>query len=153
VTVVVVDPATDEARRCLAAYAAELDRRFEEGFDPSSLVDPGEVSGTAGAFVVARASGGAIGCGAVRTLADGVGEIRHLWVTPDARGRGLSRVLLRALEAQALERGLLVLRLDTHRSLAEAIGLYATSGYREIPPYNDNHYAARWFEKVLDGHR
>jgi ribosomal protein S18 acetylase RimI-like enzyme len=150
VIVVEVDPTDAEARRCLAAYAAELDRRFDEGFDPATLVAPEEVRGPRGAFLVAQADGRSIGCIALRALHENVGEIRHLWIDPAARGMGLARRLLGALEVEAARRGCTVVRLDTHRSLAEAIGLYRSAGYREITPYNDNPYAAHWFEKDLD---
>ena len=79
----------------------------------------------------------------------GVGEIKRMWVAPQVRGRGVGRKLLGALEHAARERRLLTVRLDTHASLAEALHLYRTSGYREIPRFNDNPYAHHWFEKTL----
>lgn len=54
------------------------------------------------------------------------------------------------LEAQARELGLSTLRLETHRSLREAIDLYRSSGYREVAAFNADPYAAHWFEKELD---
>ena len=62
---------------------------------------------------------------------------------------GVGRKLLVALEHAARERGLLTVRLDTHSSLAEALRLYRTAGYREIARFNDNPYAHHWFEKTL----
>ena len=72
-----------------------------------------------------------------------------MWVAPEVRGRGVGRKLLEALEHAARERGFTAVRLDTHSSLAEALQLYRTSGYREIPRFNDNPYAYHWFEKAL----
>ncbi|MGW7262467.1 bifunctional helix-turn-helix transcriptional regulator/GNAT family N-acetyltransferase [Streptomyces sp. NPDC054842] len=149
IAVEVVDGASRDARTCLAAYAADIDARFPEGFDPSTLVRPAEVSGRAGAFVVAYEEGRPVGCGALRRLERGVGEIRHVWVAPDARRLGLARRILRELERQALERGLGTVRLDTHAVLTEAQAMYRACGYTEIPRYDDNVYAAHWFEKRL----
>ncbi|MFB6552601.1 GNAT family N-acetyltransferase [Streptomyces sp. NPDC056405] len=150
VTVTPVDArTTPDARACLDAYAADLDARFPEGFDPSDLVGPEEVSGDAGAFFVAYEEGRPVGCGALRRTAPGVGEIKHVWVHPGARRLGLARRLLDALEDEAAARGLTVVRLDTHAVLTEARAMYEASGYTEIPAYSDHVYAGHWFEKRL----
>lgn len=149
ITVDLVDGAAPDARDCLDAYAADIDARFPEGFDKSDLVRPEEVSGDAGAFFVAREEGRPVGCGALRRLEPGVGEIRHVWVSPDARRLGLARRLLDALEREAAARELTVVRLDTHAALTEAQSMYRACGYTEIPRYDDNVYAAHWFEKRL----
>src|SRR3546814_11321715 len=70
-----------------------------------------------------------------------------MWVAPDARGLGLAQRMLEALEAHAASKALHTLRLDTNRSLAAARALYQRTGYREVAPYNDNPYAAHWFQK------
>ncbi len=149
ITVDHVPGASSDARACLDAYAADLDARFPEGFDPSDLVRPWEVSGDAGAFFVAYEEGRPVGCGALRRLGPGVGEIRHVWVRPDARRLGLARRLLGALEGEALRRDWTVVRLDTHAVLTEAQAMYRASGYVEIPAYVDHVYAHHWFEKRL----
>jgi DNA-binding MarR family transcriptional regulator/GNAT superfamily N-acetyltransferase len=150
ITVELVDGAAPDARACLDAYAADIGARFPEGFDPSDLVSPEEVSGEAGAFFVAYEEGCPVGCGALRRLEPGVGEIRHVWVHTGARRLGLARRILTALEGAAAERGLFVVRLDTHRALTEAQAMYRASGYTEIPAYVDHVYADHWFEKRLD---
>ncbi|WP_329335581.1 bifunctional helix-turn-helix transcriptional regulator/GNAT family N-acetyltransferase [Streptomyces sp. NBC_00663] len=149
ITVVPVDGHSPDARACLDAYAADIDARFPEGFDASDLVGPTEVSGAAGAFFVAYEEGRPVGCGALRRLEPGVGEIKHVWVHPDARRLGLARRLLAALEQAAAERELTVVRLDTHATLIEAQAMYRACGYTEIPAYGDHVYAAHWFEKRL----
>ncbi|MFF3936169.1 GNAT family N-acetyltransferase [Streptomyces phaeofaciens] len=151
ITVAPVDGAAPDARACLDAYATDLDARFPEGFDPSDLVGPEEVSGDAGAFFVAYEEERPVGCGALRTLEPGVGEIKHVWVHRDARRLGLARRLLGHLEHAAADRGLDVVRLDTHASLTEARAMYRACGYREIPAYLDHVYADHWFEKRLSG--
>ncbi|MFF1766095.1 GNAT family N-acetyltransferase [Streptomyces sp. NPDC058249] len=149
ITVERVDGASRDARDCLAAYAVDIDERFPEGFDPASLVRPEEVSGDSGAFLVAYEEGRPVGCGALRRLEPEVGEIRHVWVHPAARRLGLARRILDGLEDQATERGCEVVRLDTHAVLTEAQAMYRACGYTEIPRYDDNVYAAHWFEKRL----
>ena len=90
VSVQVVDPASADARGCLAAYVAELRERFPEGFDEADLVQPQEVQGDSGVFLVAYEDGCPVGCGALRALEPEAGEIRHVWVA--AGTRGLERV-------------------------------------------------------------
>ena len=72
-----------------------------------------------------------------------------MWVAPAARGLGLGRRLLRELERLARETGARTIRLDTNRVLNEAIRLYRSAGYQEVPRFNDEHYAHHWFEKAL----
>ena len=74
-----------------------------------------------------------------------------MWVAAAARGLGLGRRLLSELEDCAAERGARVVRLETNRTLAEAIGLYRSAGYTEVPAFNHEAYAHHWFEKQLGG--
>lgn len=102
-----------------------------------------------GAFLVVRQEGVAVGCGAVRAIADDVAEVKRMWVTPALRGHGVGARLLTALEDEARRLGFRTARLDTRRELIEAVALYRRAGYREIPPYNDNPDADVWLEKTL----
>jgi DNA-binding MarR family transcriptional regulator/N-acetylglutamate synthase-like GNAT family acetyltransferase len=137
------DPTSADARWCLAHYYAELDERFEEGFD--ATIWPADAT----RFVIARLGGQPTGCGVLKTLEPLVGEIARMWVDKPHRGLGLARRLLAALEQQAAELGFATVRLDTNRALDEAKAMYRSAGYREIPRYNDNPYAHHWFEKRL----
>ena len=144
-----VDPNRADAQACIAAYVQELQERFASGFDPSRgpTAEPRDLLPPSGLLLLALLEGEAIGCAALKVLAPGVGEIKRMWVRGDARGLGIGRRLLVALEAHAVEMGLSVLRLDTSNSQTEALALYRSSGYVEIAPYNDNPYANHWFEK------
>ena len=139
-----------DARRCIDAYFRELQGRFEHGFDPGSggyaaaAKDAGK-----SCFLVARRGGQAIGCGELKALDAETGEIKRMWVAPEARGLGLARRLLEALEARARGFGMARVRLDTNRALQEAQALYRKAGYRGIDRYNDNRYADFFFEKEL----
>ncbi|RKN40402.1 bifunctional helix-turn-helix transcriptional regulator/GNAT family N-acetyltransferase [Streptomyces hoynatensis] len=146
-----LDPASAEARYCLTAYATELAARFPEGFEVSDLLTADQLSAGRGRFLAAFEEERPVGCGAVRTLQPGVAELRHLWVAAQARGAGLGRRLLRALEAEAAELGHHTVRLGTHEVLGEAIGLYRRCGYREIPRYSADPHNHLWFERPLTG--
>jgi DNA-binding MarR family transcriptional regulator/GNAT superfamily N-acetyltransferase len=147
-----VDPAAPDAQRCLRAYVAELNRRApDRGFDPSrgSTAEPHEVRPPNGAFVVVYLRGEPIGCGAVKHHPGGVTDIKRMWVAESARGLGLGRRLLEHLEGIARERGSHEARLETGDVLGEAIALYESAGYDEVPPFNDEPFADRWFAKRL----
>ena len=145
------DPRSPDAQGCLQRYYAELAARFPSGFElhADDAPDEDELVPPKGCMLVARLAGRPVGCGAMRTLEPGVGELKRMWVSPEVRGLGVGRRLLAELERVATGRKLRILRLDTNGSLAEALRLYRTSGYREIPRYNDNPYAQHWFEKAL----
>ena len=100
-------------------------------------------------MVLARIDERPVGCVGLRTLAPGVGELKHLFVTVEARGRGVARGLVTEVERLAREAGHRTLLLDTAAPLVEAAALYRSSGYREVPAYNDNPHAAAWFRKEL----
>jgi GNAT superfamily N-acetyltransferase len=146
-----VDPEHADAQYCLAEYVAELNRRSTRGFDPSvgATALPNEVRPPAGAFFVAYLQGEAIGCGAVKHHADAPAEIKRMWLAPQARGLGLGRRLLETLEACAREGGAQVARIETSDVLTEAISLYRSAGWVEVPAFNDEPFADHWFEKPL----
>jgi len=100
-------------------------------------------------FLVGRMNGQPAACGALRTLAPGLGEILRMWVDHPHRGLGLGARMLDALEAAAAALGHRAVRLYTNRSLAEAKAMYRSRGYAEIARYNDDPYASHWFEKAL----
>jgi DNA-binding MarR family transcriptional regulator/N-acetylglutamate synthase-like GNAT family acetyltransferase len=145
------DPSSADARWCLAHYFAELAERFEEPFDPGRTLpaDAADLVPPSGAFVIARSGGEPAGCGALKTLQPGVGEIMRMWVDRPHRGLGIGARLLEALEDQAVALGHRRVRLYTNRSLGEAKSMYRANGYREIARYNDDPYANHWFEKRL----
>jgi GNAT superfamily N-acetyltransferase len=135
----------------LDRYFGELAARFPGGpaeFDPARIAAPTtEFTPPDGVLLLARLDGQAVGCGAVRTLDAEHAEI--MWVDPTVRGRGISRSRLAALESAAAELGCHTVRLDTDAYLTEALPLYLSAGYAEIPACNDNPYSAHWLEKPL----
>ena len=153
VTFAVTDPASPEARACMAAYFAELGERFDGGFDPGAslpatdadLVEP------SGLLLLARLHGEPVGCGALKFHGTEPAELKRMWVANRARGLGLGRRLLAELENQARRHGVTVVRLETNQALTEAITLYRSAGYAEVSAFSDEQYAHHWFEKQLDG--
>lgn len=146
-----VDPAIESARWCVQQYFSELASRFEAGFDPAQSIPTtdAELRSPLGAFLVASVDGEPVACGGVKLTAPGVGSLKRMWVAGSARGTGLGRRMLLALEAEARELGVTTLRLETNRALAEAISLYRRSGYAQVAPFNADPYADFWFEKRL----
>jgi GNAT superfamily N-acetyltransferase len=85
-------------------------------------------------FLVARDDDGTpLGCGALRGLGDGVVELKRMYTVPAARGRGVGRAVLTALEDEARARGFTLARLETGDRLPEAHRLYVRAGYAPIP--------------------
>jgi DNA-binding MarR family transcriptional regulator/GNAT superfamily N-acetyltransferase len=151
ITIRAADPGGHAARSCLLAYFRELAERFDAGFDPdlSNPARQDEITPPAGLFLLATLHGEPVGCGALKFHPDAPAEIKRMWVSPAARGLGLGRRMLTELETHAIARGAAATRLETNKTLAEAISLYRSSGYREVEPFNAEPYAHHWFEKAL----
>ncbi len=151
VSIAVESAVSKDARACLSSYFSELSTRFETGFDPgeSLPLDAPMMTPPAGCFVVARLDGDAIGCGALTIRETDAGYIKRMWVAPNARGLGVGRRVLLALEEWARAAGLARIQLETNRALTEAQNLYRASGYSETAPFNAEPYAHHWFEKRL----
>ncbi|HYZ13606.1 MAG TPA: helix-turn-helix domain-containing GNAT family N-acetyltransferase [Actinomycetota bacterium] len=147
------DPADPEARYCMREYFAELDRRFDVGFDPAASIsaDDDELRTPRGLLLVATLRTEPIGCGALKFHDGAPTELKRMWVAPSVRGLGVGRRLLWELEREAARHASRIVRLETNESLTEAIALYRSSGYVEVPPFNEEAYAHHWFEKRLGG--
>jgi GNAT superfamily N-acetyltransferase len=104
-----------------------------------------------GVFLVGRDDGNAVACGGICRFDETRAELKRMFVLPDARGRGLGRALLLALEDEARALGYTAIVLETGVQQDAALGLYEAAGYRPIPCYGE--YAgqeiSRCFEKRL----
>ena len=151
VEIMPADPLHPHAQYCIGQYFAELDRRFDAGFDPSVSIsaDAGDLSPPAGLLLLATLRSEPIGCGALKFHPGAPTELKRMWVAGSARGLGIGRRLLAELEAEAARSGSRIVRLETNGTLTEAITLYRSSGYVEVEPFNDEPYAHHWFEKRL----
>ena len=133
-----------EMNELLDVQYAALDRAAR----PGSVTTPEELAPPGGAFLVGYSDGEPVAIGGVRALDDGC-EIKRMYVVPSARSRGVGRALLAALEDAGRRLGHRRVRLDAGEHQTHSRALFAATGYREIPPYNDNHIAVYFAEKSL----
>jgi len=140
------------ATRLIAAMIDELTPLYGRidgpGMPSASAADFAPPGGT---FLLGEEDGAAVCAGGVKGLSPRCGEIKRMYVVPEARGRGVARALLGALEQAAAELGYETVRLDTGAHQPHAKALYLDAGYRPIEDYNGNPAASFWGEKRLDG--
>ncbi len=146
-----VDPADPRAQHCLRAYNDELNARFDSGWDPARSIPASvdDLRPPAGLFVLATLHGNPVACGALKFHPGAPAELKRMWVSGSVRGLGIGRRLLEEMELRAVAGGADVVHLETNGTLVEAISLYRSSGYVEVPAFNDEPYAHHWFEKQL----
>jgi GNAT superfamily N-acetyltransferase len=137
-------------RALLAAYIADATTRIGE-WDETRTPPAGAeaMAPPGGAFLVAYLASEPVGCAGLVRLDERTGEVKRMYIARAARRRGLARELLAGLEEAARAAGYSRVRLDTSAGQPEARALYEAAGYRRIEAYNDNQYAAHWFEKEL----
>jgi putative acetyltransferase len=122
-----------DAVRLRTAQRTELDARYgTDDHEPGAAPTAESVA----VFLVARDAGGAaLGCGGLRLLGPGSGEIKRMYVEPPARGTGVAAALLRALEDRARGLGIARLLLETGTGQPDAIRFYQREGYEPIEAY------------------
>ncbi|MGA2255771.1 MAG: GNAT family N-acetyltransferase [Thermoguttaceae bacterium] len=127
------------ARQLLVEYADFLgvDRCFQS-FQQELDGLPGDYAPPHGQLLLAIDCDRAVGCVAIRNLGDGICEMKRLYVQPGHRGKGMGRTLAEAVIQEARSIGYEKMRLDSLTSLKEAVGLYRTLGFIEIPSYRYN---------------
>jgi len=107
-----------------------------------------------GAFFLLREEGRAAGCAGLRDLGAGACELKRLYVRPEFRGRGLGRRCVEEVARAARGMGHGALRLVTVSIMREAIALYRSMGFMEIPPYGEEPFEEGiYMELRLDGAR
>jgi len=149
-----VDPTEAVALELIRDLSAELAGRYPDshGGDGAGAFKPADVQVARATFIIAWRGDEAVGCGALRPMdeADTV-EVKRMYVRPEARGQGVSRRILAALEDLAREFGYSKARLETGTRNPEALSLYESSGYQHIPCYGIyvHEPLSRCFEKHL----
>ncbi len=140
---------SDVGAGLVEAVQAEYVVRY--GGPDATPMTAGEFASPQGGFLVALLDGEPVACGGFRRLGDGVAEVKRMYVTPSARGRGLARQLLRALEEAAAASGCKRVILETGYAQPEAVGLYTSSGYGPVPAFGEYRCApgSRHFGKYL----
>lgn len=139
----------NEARLLVREYAAALDVDLSfQNFAAELEHLPTEYAAPTGAFILAEDDGQYLACIAVRQFAAGVGEIKRLYVAPAARGRGLGRVLVERIIAEARKLGYRSLLLDTLPFMKEAQSLYLSMGFKATTAYRFNPIAGSAFLRL-----
>lgn len=141
----------DAARRLMTEYAASLDVDLGfQGFDAELARLPGEYSAPQGRLLVAWRDDEAVGCVAMRPLANGDCEMKRLYVRPSVRGERLGRRLAERVCDEARAAGHRRICLDTLPSMESAQALYRSLGFDPIAPYVFNPVpGTRYLARVL----
>ena len=142
-----------DGRALERAMVAEMDALYgrDGGIDAPDMPLAGaeQLNPPNGRFVVGYQRGVAVCCGGIKRLEPGVCEFKRMYVVPAARGKGVARALLSALEGRARDLGFTVARLDTGPSQPAARHLYESAGYAAIRNFNANPMATFFGEKRL----
>ena len=144
------DAAEPPASELIAAMVAEMEPlygRIDVPHAPSAT--PADFAPPGGAFLVGYEDGRAICAGGVKRLDAEACEIKRMYVVPDARGRGVARALLTALEEEARALGYSVAKLDTGAQQPHAERMYRAAGYEDTGNFNANPFASFWGQKRL----
>jgi GNAT superfamily N-acetyltransferase len=150
-SVIVAADDMTEVAALFRAYADYLDvAEVLPGFEEELAGLPGDYAPPGGALLLARdAAGAPLGCIALKPLAPAVGEIKRLYVRPQARGQGIGKALVAAILGEAAHRYREV-KLDTLAKLTEAQALYRSFGFVPVAPFRSNPYPGiLYFGKML----
>ena len=132
VSLAVESPLQDEVRGLIADLNAVLLETTPVEFCYHLTAE--EMAAPNTTVFVARIAGRAIGVGALRCHAGGVGEVKRMYVRPDRQGRGIGGMILAAIEALAVKEGLSRLVLETGINQPAAQRLYERSGFSRSGP-------------------
>jgi GNAT superfamily N-acetyltransferase len=144
------DAGTPPASDLLEAMILELTPLYGRIDVPEApSAGPVDFAPPGGSFLVGSEDGKPVCCGGIKRLPDGACEIKRMYVVPEARGRGVARELLEALEDEARTLGYAVARLDTGPHQPRAERMYRVAGYADIDNFNANPFASFWGEKRL----
>ncbi|WP_084074338.1 helix-turn-helix domain-containing GNAT family N-acetyltransferase [Demequina sp. NBRC 110052] len=145
------DPDSPEAQWCVQQYFEELQATFDAGYDPAAALPTAsdELAPPHGAFLVVRYHGQPVACGGVKLPEGEPAFLKRMWVAPSVRGLGVGGMLLDSLEARARDAGATFVRLDTNSALEAACRMYEHRGYVQVPDFNGEVHANRWYAKSL----
>lgn len=134
--IVRIEPAMSAAAQALIG---ELDADLASRYPAESIhvIECEGFEAAGGLFAVGYEGEVPVACGAIRPYAEGVGEIKRMYVVPAARRRGLAKAILAFLEAEGRRRGYASLVLETGTEQPEALAFYRAEGWHGIPPYGD----------------
>jgi putative acetyltransferase len=131
------DLASPEVLALIAELNRELSDRYPEPGANHFRLDPDEVAPGRGTFLLAVLDGQPVACGALRLLDPNTAEIKRMFTLPSVRGKGIARAVLNALEEEARRLAVTRLVLETGIRQHEAMGLYESHGFVQIPAFGE----------------
>jgi GNAT superfamily N-acetyltransferase len=137
ITIARADLTAETSRALIDSLNEELRALYPEPGANHFRLEPGEVTGARGAFLVVYRGSTPVGCGAFRLIDAETAELKRMYVAPAVRGTGLGRRLLNALEAEARAVGARRLVLETGARQTAALALYEVTGFKPIPLYGE----------------
>lgn len=156
VTIEVGFPGTAEADGIVRTYLTDVVSRYHgrpatDGERDTALADEpyDNLQGDTGILLLARDGDAVVACAGARFVDDDA-ELTKVFTMPAARGQGIGRRLILALEEVARDRGARALRLDTRSDLVEACAMYEGLGFRSVEAFDAEPYADRWYRKDLN---
>ncbi len=151
--VIQIEPARqDDVLELIAASDAYMASLYPA--ESNHMIDIDELERADFRLFVARDNGKLVGCGGWKKTGQDTAEIKRMFVSPSARGSGIGRRLLHAIEADALAAGIQLIQLETGVSQPEALGLYRRQGYHEreaFPPYAADPLSVFMERQLSDG--
>ena len=130
------DPNLPESRALFQQLWDELGKLYGDT-GPCAFL-PADVSGPGTAFMIAWLENEPVGCGAIRPMEPGTGEVKRMFVAQQVRRWGIAKAILVELEAIAQRLEYTTLRLETGTRQPGAIRLYEETGYQRIPCYGQH---------------
>jgi putative acetyltransferase len=129
------DPFASDVLLLLEEHLADM--RATSPPESVHALEPGALAAPGMAFFTARDAGELLGCGAIKDLGTGEGEIKSMRTAAAARGKGVASALLGRLIDEARERGFSAVRLETgiEDYFAPARAMYAKFGFEASPPF------------------
>jgi GNAT superfamily N-acetyltransferase len=147
----IVETPVRDAQAVLREYYADIIGRYwgrpatQDEIEKTLLDEPSDHL----LIYLARDGDTVLGCIGLKLVTPSFAEVKRVYVTPSARGRGVAQALLAAVESVALDHGCRAMRLDVRDDLVEARALYAKCGYVAVEPFNDDKYVGHWLAKDL----
>lgn len=136
-SIVRVDLTAGVSRALIRSLNDELSSMYSEPGANHFDLTPEEVTGGRGIFLIVYREGAPVGCGAFRLLDDETAELKRMYAVPSARGTGLGKRLVTALETEARALGVRRLVLETGIRQAAALALYRNTGFHPIPLFGE----------------
>jgi len=155
-TIAIEDPRSPDGRAIVERFFTDIVGRYwgrpasPSEVEQAMLDEPSDdLRDDDGFFLVIRDGARVVGCGGVRFIEPGVGELTRVFIDHDARGRGAGRSLINALETVSARRDVRTLRLTVRSDLSEAHRLYQRLGYEAVDPFSTSPYADHHLAKKL----